>query len=100
MKPCINTIDEPPLVTNLVLDSLYWIGVAVILVLILPMTLYWGIREMLRFPEHPVIFQKSNPHRLLGSSVSRRQIQGRNLSSISKKVCPIPTRDRQDINTN
>jgi hypothetical protein len=99
MKPCINTIDEPPLVTDLVLDSLYRIGVAVIWVLILPRILYRRIREMLKFSEYPFIFYKSKPHRLFGSSVSRKKNQDQNLSSLSKKVCPFPTRSRQGTHT-
>ena len=48
MRPDFNIIGPHSQLTNLILDLLCWLGVVVALVLVLPMALYWRVRDILR----------------------------------------------------
>lgn len=48
MRPYFDIIDAHSWLTNLIFDLICWLGVLVAFVLVLPMALYWRIRDVLR----------------------------------------------------
>jgi hypothetical protein len=48
MRPYFDIIDAHSWLINLIFDLLCWLGVLVAFVLILPMALYWRVRDILR----------------------------------------------------
>jgi hypothetical protein len=48
MRPYFIIIEAHSWLTNLILDLLCWLGVLMAFVLVLPMALYWKVRDILR----------------------------------------------------